>query len=137
RSTVRGLCGWLVLAVSQHCSNSPTHAPASLPSSAMRRWPAVSWTVILSIGPPSLPSSAASARRQGIPFPAQSVMDWAHRDAQEWQGPRLKRSRRLCASPLQGAFPPPAEGLPQALDDAEPAGVATSPYTHQEEQALC
>ena len=25
----------------------------------------------------------------------------------------------------------------QALDDAAPAGVATSPYTYQEEQALC
>src|SRR5215510_10020845 len=70
RSTVSGLCGWLVLALYQHCSNSQTHAPASLPSSSMHRWPVVSWTVILSIVPPSLPSSAASAWRQGIP-PAQ------------------------------------------------------------------
>src|SRR5215467_1401947 len=64
RSTVSGLCGWLALAVSQHCSNSQTHAPASLPSSSMRRWPAVSWTVILSIVPPSLPSAAASPYAQ-------------------------------------------------------------------------
>src|SRR5215510_8070500 len=76
RSTVSGRCGWLALAVSQHCSNSRTHAPASLPSSAMRRWLAVSWTVILSIVPPSLASSAASAWRQGIPMPRAVCHAW-------------------------------------------------------------
>src|SRR5262244_3616772 len=40
RSTVSSRCGSLALAVSQHCSTSQTHAPASLPSSAMHRWPA-------------------------------------------------------------------------------------------------
>src|SRR5262245_54941680 len=64
RSTVSGRCGSLALAVSQHYSTSQTHAPASLPSSAMHRWPAVSWTVILSIVPPFLPSSAASPYAQ-------------------------------------------------------------------------
>src|SRR5215510_8919712 len=64
RSTVSSRCGSLVLAVSQHCSNSQTHAPASLPSSSMRRWPAASCTVILSIVPPSLASAAASPYAQ-------------------------------------------------------------------------
>src|SRR5262245_22147611 len=63
--------GWLALAVCQHCSNSQTQAPASLPSSSKQRGSAASCTVIFSIGValcPSIGSTCVVTGYQRVQF---------------------------------------------------------------------